>query len=130
MSIPKPIKTQRAPEAIGPYSQAIADGQLLFCSGQIALDPNTQTMVGDGDVEAEARQVLANLEAVLEAAGTGFERVLFTTIYLMDLADFDAVNAIYGKAVSQAAPPARATVQVAGLPKGARVEISVVAKVR
>jgi 2-iminobutanoate/2-iminopropanoate deaminase len=120
------VATGEAPAAIGPYSQAVEAGGLLFCSGQIALDPSSGELVGDGDVEAEARQVLRNLGAVLAAAGLGFNAVLKATIYLTDLEDFGRVNAIYGERFPQA-PPARATVQVAALPKGARVEIDLIA---
>lgn len=119
------IATDRAPSAIGPYSQAIRIGSLVFTSGQIALDPATGAMV-EGGVEAETRQVLANLRAVLEAAGASFEQVVKTTIFLADLADFQRVNAIYAEHFP-AVPPARSTVQVAGLPRGARVEIEAVA---
>jgi 2-iminobutanoate/2-iminopropanoate deaminase len=125
------VSTEGAPRAIGPYSQAVtwtpgAGGGLVFCSGQIALDPKTGEMVGAGDVRAQARQVMDNLRAVLEAAGSGFAQVLKTTIFLADLADFAAVNEIYG-ACFAGEPPARATVQAAGLPRGALVEIEAIA---
>jgi 2-iminobutanoate/2-iminopropanoate deaminase len=124
------VHSDQAPKAIGPYSQAIlaGPGKLLFCSGQIPLDPKTGEMVGASDVRAQARQVMANLGAVLEAGGASFASVVKTTIYLADLADFGAVNEIYG-GFFQEAPPARATVQVAGLPKGSLVEIDAVALV-
>ncbi|MCK6515493.1 Rid family detoxifying hydrolase [Myxococcota bacterium] len=122
------ISSDKAPEAIGPYSQAIAHGGLVWCSGQIALDPATGGMVGAGDVRAEAVQALKNLAAVLAEAGTGFDRVVKVTIFLMDMADFAVVNEVYAAAIGDARP-ARATVQVAGLPKGARVEIDCVAAV-
>ena len=122
------VHSDEAPKAIGPYSQAIKAGNLLFCSGQIPLDPKTGEMVGASDVRAQARQVMANLEAVLKAGGASFASVVKTTIYLKDLADFGAVNEIYGGHF-QEAPPARATVQVAGLPRGALVEIDAVAVV-
>jgi 2-iminobutanoate/2-iminopropanoate deaminase len=125
----KVIATDGAPQAIGPYSQAIGWGGLVFCSGQIALDPATGLLVGDGDVKAEAARVLANLTAVLTAAGASLESVVKTTIYLVDMGDFAAVNEVYGT-VFRTAPPARATVAVAGLPKGARVEIDAVAFTR
>jgi reactive intermediate/imine deaminase len=125
------IQTGSAPAPIGPYSQAVAWDRLVFCSGQVALDPSTGEMVGGGSVEAEAEQVLRNLQAVLDAAGCAFEDVVRTTIYLADMADFPAVNAVYGRAFSgsEGGPPApaRATVQVAGLPKGARVEVDAIA---
>lgn len=121
----KTIATDRAPRAIGPYSQAIVAGGLVFCSGQIPLDPATMEMV-DGDAAAQARQVLANLAAVLEAAGSGLERVVKTTVFLSDMTDFAAVNAVYAEAFG-AHRPARSTVQVGRLPKDARVEIEAVA---
>ncbi len=121
------VRSERAPSAIGPYSQAVKVGDLVFCSGQIGLDPATGALVGGG-VEAEARQVMKNLGEVLAAAGVGFAHVVRTTIYLTDLGDFAAVNRIYGEQVGTA-PPARATVQVAALPKGATVEIDAIAHV-
>ena len=123
------VQTAAAPKAIGPYSQAIVAGGFVFCSGMIALDPASGEMVGASDVRAQARRVLDNLKAVLEAAGTSLERVVKTTIYLTDLGDFGTVNEIYATYFT-AAPPARATVQVAGLPKGAMVEIDAVAVAR
>lgn len=99
---------------------------MLYCSGQIALDPVTGNMVGGGDVEAETRQVLSNLQGVLRAGGSSPAQVVKTTIYLADMADFAKVNALYGQVFSER-PPARATVQAAGLPKGARVEIDAIA---
>ncbi|HEX2571264.1 MAG TPA: RidA family protein [Polyangia bacterium] len=122
----KSIETAEAPKAIGPYSQAIVAGHLVFCSGQIALDPQSGEMVGASDVRAQAQRVMRNLQAILRAAGTGMEQVVKTTIYLMDLADFGTVNEVYGSFFT-GTPPARATVQVAGLPKGALVEIDAVA---
>lgn len=119
------ISTPAAPTAIGPYSQAIRVGTTVWCSGQIALDPSTGDLVSGG-VEAEARQVLANLRAVLEAAGATPDQVVRTTIFLTDLGDFARVNAIYGEVFAKA-PPARATVQVSALPKGAQVEIDAIA---
>jgi 2-iminobutanoate/2-iminopropanoate deaminase len=120
------VATAGAPSAIGPYSQAIRAGELLFCSGQIALDPSSGEMVGGEDVEAQTRRAMDNLGAVLEAGGSDFARVLKTTIFVTDLDDFAAVNAVYGRYFS-GDPPARATVQVAALPKGAKVEIEAVA---
>ncbi len=123
----KIVSTDAAPAAIGPYSQAVlTPGGLLFTSGQIALEAATGEMVGEGSVSAETEQVMKNLEAVLAAAGLTFEHVVQSTIFLADLADFQIVNEIYGARFTEA-PPARATVQVAALPKGARVEIACVA---
>jgi len=124
----EPIRTPNAPAAIGPYSQAIADGELLFCSGQIAIDPATGKLVG-GDAAAQARRALGNLKAVLEAGGAGLDGVLKTTVYLKDLRDFPAVNAVYAE-VFGAHRPARATVQVAALPMEALVEIDAIARRR
>jgi len=124
------ITTSEAPGAIGPYSQAVAvraPAALLFLSGQIPLDPRTGQLV-KGTIEEETRQVMANLQAVLAAGGGGFQHVVKTTIYLTDLADFAAVNQVYG-GFFPADPPARATVQVAALPRGARVEIDAVAAI-
>jgi 2-iminobutanoate/2-iminopropanoate deaminase len=119
------IRTDRAPQAIGPYSQALACGDLVFLSGQIGLDPATGTLVAGGTA-AEAERVLSNLEAVLAATGLGFADVVRTTIYLVDLADFAAVNEVYQRHVREPYP-ARATVGVAALPRGARVEIDAIA---
>lgn len=118
------IATPHAPAAIGPYSQAVSTGALIYTSGQLGLDPATGKLA-DG-VEAQARQVMANLAAVLAAAGSSLDQVVKTTIFLQNMADFAAVNAIYGAAFS-AAPPARSTVQVAGLPLGGLVEIEAIA---
>jgi len=122
----KPISTDAAPAAIGPYSQAIVSGDLAFLSGQVPIDPKTGELV-TGDIAVQTERVLDNLAAVLAAAGSGFDKVVKTTIYLVDLGDFQAVNATYAKRFS-AAPPARATVQVSALPKGARVEIDAIAR--
>ncbi len=122
----KAISSPDAPAAIGPYSQAIHSGDLVFLSGQVPIDPKTGELV-TGDIAAQTERVLDNLAAVLGAAGCTFEDVVKTTIYLMDLGDFQAVNATYAKRFS-AAPPARATVQVSALPKGARVEIDAIAR--
>jgi 2-iminobutanoate/2-iminopropanoate deaminase len=121
----KVIATDNAPMAIGPYSQAIVAGDLVFTSGQIPLDPATQLLV-QGDVRVQAERVMQNLEGVLEAAGCSFAQVVKTTIFLTDLKDFSAVNEVYGKHFP-GAPPARSTVQVAALPKGARIEIEMIA---
>ena len=119
------IRTDRAPQAIGPYSQALASHGLVFLSGQIGLDPATGALV-TGGTAAEAEQVLRNLQAVLAAAGLGFEHVVRTTIYLVDLADFAAVNDVYQRYMREPYP-ARATVGVAALPRGARIEIDAIA---
>ena len=124
---PAPVHSASAPTPVGPYSQAVKAGGMLFCSGQIALDPQSGVLVGEGDVEAETRQVLANLQAVLEAAGCGTERVVRTTVFLTDLADFATVNAIYAETFGAGVAPARACIEVAALPKGARVEIDAIA---
>lgn len=119
------ISTPGAPAAIGPYSQAIQVGNILYLAGQIALDPVSGEMV-EGGIEAETRQVMENLGAVLEAAGFGFEHVVQSQVFLPDLDDFAAMNAIYGEFFGEGAP-ARATVGVAALPRGARVEIMMTA---
>ncbi len=124
--MPQIVNTSAAPAAIGPYSQAVLAGSYLFTSGQLGLDPATGKLA-EG-VEAQTEQAMANLAAVLAAAGVGFEEVVKTTIFLADLNDFQAVNAIYAKAFA-AEPPARSTVQVAALPRSARVEIEMVAYV-
>ncbi len=122
-----PVRTPQAPAAIGPYSQAVLSGDLLFTSGQIPLDPVTGAMV-DGDVTAQTRRVMENLSAVLAAAGATFADVVKTTIFVLDLADFAAINAVYATHFS-GPPPARSTVQVARLPRDARVEIEMIARV-
>jgi 2-iminobutanoate/2-iminopropanoate deaminase len=119
------VSTAAAPAAIGPYSQAIKAGGLVFLSGQIPLDPATGQMV-DGDIAAQTERVMKNLAAVLEAAGASFENVVRTTIFLTNLADFQVVNETYGRYFTGVAP-ARATVQVAALPRGAKVEIDAIA---
>ena len=122
----KAIHTGDAPAPIGPYSQAVASGNELFCSGQIALDPKTGTVV-DGDVAAQAKQVLENLGAVLRAGGYEYADVVKTTIFLVDMNDFTAVNDVYATYFGES-KPARSTVAVAGLPRGVRVEIDAIAK--
>jgi 2-iminobutanoate/2-iminopropanoate deaminase len=125
------VSTPDAPRAIGPYSQAVtvsAPARLIYCSGQIPLDPETGEVVGAGDVRAQTERVMRNLAAVLSAAGASFAAVVKTTIFLTDLSDFGAVNEVYGK-YFPAHPPARATVQVAGLPRGVAVEIDAVAAI-
>ncbi len=124
----KAISTPQAPAAIGPYSQAIHSGDLVFLSGQVPIDPATGDLVV-GDIAVQTERVLDNLYAVLAAAGCTFADVVKTTIYLVDLADFQAVNQTYAKRFA-AAPPARATVQVSALPKGARVEIDAIARAK
>ena len=119
------ISSPDAPSAIGPYSPAIRAGDLLFVSGQVSLDPLTGAMI-DGDIAAQTEQVMRNLSALLKAAGAGFEHVARTTVFLVDMNDFAAMNAVYGKYVVDP-PPARATVQVARLPKDAKVEIDLIA---
>ncbi len=120
------ISTDKAPAAIGPYSQAVRLGDLLFCSGQIPLDPATGQVV-DGDVSAQAGRVMENIAAVLAAAGRGFDDVIKSTIFLADMADFAAVNEVYGRCFS-GHKPARSTVAVSGLPRGVLLEIEVVAR--
>jgi 2-iminobutanoate/2-iminopropanoate deaminase len=121
----KIISTTDAPAALGPYSQAVRVGSTVYCAGQIPLDPKTGQIVSGG-IDAQTRRVLDNVTAVLSADGLTLENIVKTTIFLMDLNDFQTVNEIYGSYFNQQ-PPARSTVQVAGLPKGARVEIEVIA---
>jgi 2-iminobutanoate/2-iminopropanoate deaminase len=122
------IHTDHAPKAIGPYSQAIRVGEFIFCAGQTPIDPATGNLVA-GEIEAQTRRVLQNLAAVLEAAGTSLSHVVKTTVFLLDMNDFQRMNAVYAE-FFPANPPARSTVQVARLPRDARVEIEVVALVR
>jgi 2-iminobutanoate/2-iminopropanoate deaminase len=119
------IRTNGAPAAIGPYSQAIATDGLLFCSGQIGLEPTTGELV-EGGVEAQAERALQNLTAVLDAGGCTWADVVKTTIFLADIADFAAVNAVYGRRMPDP-PPARSTFAVGALPKGARIEVEAIA---
>jgi 2-iminobutanoate/2-iminopropanoate deaminase len=121
----KIISTSEAPGAIGPYSQAVRSGSFLFCSGQIPLDPKSGQIV-PGDIAAQTRRVLDNVAAILNAESLTFDNVVKTTIFLTNLGDFQMVNEIYGSYFKQD-PPARSTVQVAALPKGANVEIEVIA---
>ncbi len=121
------VLTSGAPAPIGPYSQAVRSGKELFCSGQIPLDPQTGELVA-GDIGAQTQRVLDNLGAVLREAGFDYGDVVKTTIYLIDMQDFAAVNAVYERAFGTA-KPARSTVAVAGLPRGARVEIDAIARV-
>jgi 2-iminobutanoate/2-iminopropanoate deaminase len=120
------IHTVAAPEAIGPYAQAVVAGTYVFTSGQIGLDPSSGQLV-EGGIEAQTRQVMANLAAVLAAAGLTFADVVKTTIFLVDMNDFAAVNAAYGESLEDGPKPARSTVAVAELPRGARVEIEAIA---
>jgi len=122
----KSVKSDKAPAAIGPYSQAIIAGGFLFSAGQIPLDPATGQIV-DGGITGQTAQVMENLRAVLEGAGLGWNSVVKTTVYLHDMADFPTVNEIYGRVIGDARP-ARSTVQVTALPRGALVEIDLVAK--
>lgn len=124
------IATAAAPQAIGPYSQAVSvpAGRLVFCSGQIPIDPQSGELVGAGDARQQTHRVMKNLLAVLQAAGASFSDVVKTTIYLVDLGHFSSVNEIYAS-YFPAHPPARATVQVAALPRGAQVEIDATAVV-
>ena len=121
----KEILTKEAPAPIGPYSQAIDAGSFVFCSGQIPLDPITGEVVGVGDVEAQTKQVMKNISAVLKEAGATFNHVVKTTIFLKSMGDFPKVNPIYGESF-QAPFPARSTVEVARLPKDVLVEIEVI----
>jgi len=120
----KKIATKNAPSAIGPYSQAIVCGNMLYTSGQIALDPATGVLA-EADVKVQTEQVMKNLSAVLTEAGTSFDKVVKTTCFLADIADFAAFNEIYGKYITSA--PARSCVAVKDLPKGALVEVEVIA---
>lgn len=120
------VSSPDAPAAIGPYSQAISTGGLVFCSGQIALDPATGEMVGD-DAAAQADRALQNLAAVLAAAGSGLDRVVRCTVFLASMDDFAAVNEVYARYFTGDAPPSRACVAAAGLPKGALFEVDCIA---
>ena len=119
------ISTDKAPAAVGPYSQAIASGDLVYTAGQIPMDPDTGKLAG-GDVQAQAHRALKNLQAVLEAAGSSLDHVVKTTVFLQDIGDYAAVNEVYGTYFGDS-PPARSAVQVAALPLGARLEIEAVA---
>jgi 2-iminobutanoate/2-iminopropanoate deaminase len=121
------ISTANAPKAIGPYEQAIKVGEFVYISGQIPLDPNTGKLV-EGEIAVQTRRVMENLKAVVEAAGSSFERVVKTTVFLKNIADFAAMNEVYAEYLG-AAKPARSTVAVAELPRGALVEIDLVALV-
>jgi 2-iminobutanoate/2-iminopropanoate deaminase len=119
------ILTTEAPTAVGPYSQAVAAGSLLFCSGQIPLEPKTETLI-EGDISSQTDRVLQNIAALLRAHGLGMEHVVKTTVFLTNLAGFDEMNTVYAR-YFPSDPPARATIQVAALPKGANVEIEAIA---
>ena len=119
------VETENAPRAIGPYSQAVIAGGFIFASGQIPLDPRTGEFV-EGGIAEQTEQVMRNLSAVLEAAGAGLEQVVKTTVFLAEMGDFAAMNEVYGRYFTEK-PPARATVQAAGLPRGALVEIEAIA---
>lgn len=121
----KIIRTANAPEPIGPYSQAVQMGNMVFCSGQIPLDPKTNQIL-TGDISAQTELVMKNIEAVLKEAGCEFKNVVKTTIFLTSMKDFPLVNEVYGKFFKEL-PPARSTVEVSGLPKGVNVEIEVLA---
>jgi 2-iminobutanoate/2-iminopropanoate deaminase len=122
----EPVQTDGAPTPIGPYSQAVRSGKTVYCSGQTPIDPETGNLVA-GDIAAQTEQVMKNIGAVLDAAGCTFADVVKTTIFLIDMNDFAAVNAVYGRTFD-AVKPARSTVAVAGLPRGARVEIEAIAR--
>ena len=122
----KIIFTEKAPAPIGPYNQAVLVGNMLYTSGQIAINPLTNELVLE-DIETETKQVMENLKAVLEAAEMTFENVVKTTIFIMNMNDFARINTVYGSYFNEKTAPARETVQVAGLPKGVNVEISMTA---
>lgn len=121
------VKTDKAPAAIGPYVQAVKSSGLIFCSGQVALRPDGSFV--DGDAKEQAKQVMENLKAVLEASGSSFAKVVKCTIYLVNISDFVVVNEVYGSYFSGEVKPSRATVVVSALPKGAKVEIDCVAEI-
>jgi len=121
------VSSDQAPKAIGPYSQAVDTGDLVFLSGQIPLDPATGQFVGAGDIQAQTERVLQNMIGVLHAAGLSLAHVVRTTVYRIDLAEFAKMNEVYGRHF-QVDPPARSTVQVSALPRGARVEIDAIAR--
>ena len=125
MALRMPVSTENAPAAIGPYSQAIRTGSLLFCSGQVALDPSTGELVKE-DVEGQARRCLENLSAVCQAAGASLSQAVRCTVYLADMGDFTRVNDAYADYFGSDDPPARVAIGVAGLPKGADVEIDAI----
>jgi 2-iminobutanoate/2-iminopropanoate deaminase len=120
------IATDRGPKAIGPYSQAIKANGIIYVSGQICIDPSTQQLI-EGDIAKQTERVMENLKGIVEAAGSSMDKVLKTTVFLSDMGDFAAMNAVYGKYFGEA-PPARATVQVARLPRDVKVEIELIAE--
>ena len=122
------VLTPAAPTPVGPYSQAVIHGAVVYCSGQIPIDPATGALV-EGEIESQTRQVIDNLRAVLDAAGSSLERVLRTTVYLTDMSVFPRVNAVYQELFHGEPAPARSTVEVAGLPMGADIEIDAIATV-
>jgi 2-iminobutanoate/2-iminopropanoate deaminase len=122
------IATDNAPQAIGPYSQAIRSGEMIFCAGQVALDPATGKLV-EGGIEEQTRRALQNLSAVLEAAGSSLSRIVKTTVFMVNLDDFKTMNQVYAE-FFPSAPPARSTIQVARLPAGALVEIEAIAIIK
>ena len=124
----EPVHSDNAPAPVGPYSQAVAHAGFVFASGQIPLDPRTGKLV-PGEIEAQTEQVIANLSAVLAAAGSSLARVVKTTVYVTDLALFARINAVYARHFTGRVPPARATVQVAALPLGAAIEIDAIATI-
>ena len=124
----KVIRTDKAPAPVGPYNQAIAaSGEMLFIAGQIPLDPQSVTIVGEGDIAAQTKQVMANIEALLTEAGANWSNVVKTSVFLSDLADFAPMNEVYAKYFDEATAPARACVEVARLPKDVLVEIECIA---
>jgi 2-iminobutanoate/2-iminopropanoate deaminase len=123
----KIVSSDQAPKAIGPYSQAVDTGDLVFLSGQIPLDPATGQVVGPGDIQAQTERVLQNLKGVLQASGLSLAHVVRTTVYLTDLAEFAKMNEVYARHFASE-PPARSTVQVSALPRGVRVEIDAIAR--
>jgi 2-iminobutanoate/2-iminopropanoate deaminase len=125
MALRMPVSTENAPAAIGPYSQAIRTGSLLFCSGQVGLDPSTGELVKE-DVQGQARRCLENLSAVCQAAGASLSQAVRCTVYLADMGDFERVNDAYAEFFGSDDPPARVAVEVAGLPRGADVEIDAI----
>ena len=127
MAPKKIVTSDRAPKAIGPYSQAVDLGDLVFLSGQIPLDPATGQLVGAGDIQAQTERVLQNLQGVLLTAGLTLSHVVRTTVFMVDLAEFPKMNEVYAKHFAQD-PPARSTVQVTALPRGSRVEIDAIAR--